>query len=222
MIDLIFANDHDIVTNISHLPPFGMSHHSVLLFNLNVHTSIQSSTKQDVYKFQVNKGLYDDFRSHLQKVNWVKGTEDVEVIWENFNHEMNIGVSKFIPKKLIKHGEKAKKRYVPSTPGLIHKMHLKRVAFKTYKKHPTKNNYNTYCKYRNQVKWESRKSVRAKEQNIAKLIKTNPKLFYQYVSSTSKPREQISNLMKPDRTLTENDLEKAEVLKTFFHSVFYY
>ena len=57
--------------------------------------------------------------------------------------------------------------------------------------------------------------MRAKERNIAKLIKTNPKLFYQYVSSKTKPREQISNLKKPDGTLTENDLEKAEVLKTF-------
>ena len=51
-------------------------------------------------------------------------------------------------------------------------------------------------------------------------IKTNPKLFYQYVSSKTKPRDHISNLKKPDGTLTENDLEKAEVLKTFFHSVF--
>ena len=29
-----------------------------------------------------------------------------------------------------------------------------------------------------------------------------------------------NGLKKPDGTLTENDLEKAEVLKSFFHSVF--
>ena len=40
------------------------------------------------------------------------------------------------------------------------------------------------------------------------------------MSSKIKGRENISNLLKDDGTLTENDQQKAEVLKTFFHSVF--
>ena len=56
--------------------------------------------------------------------------------------------------------------------------------------------------------------------SIAKQVKTNPKSFYQYVSSKIKTRVPISNLKKADGTLTVNNLEKAEVLKTFFHSVF--
>ena len=94
------------------------------------------------------------------------------------------------------------------------------MPIKHYKKYPTTKNYNTYCKFRNQVKWETRKSVRAKELSIAKQVKTNPKSFYQYVSSKIKSRVPISNLKKADGSLTVNDAEKAEVLKTFFHSVF--
>ena len=46
------------------------------------------------------------------------------------------------------------------------------------------------------------------------------KLLYQYISSKSKPKETISNLLNKDGKLTESDLEKAEVLNSFFASVF--
>ena len=51
-------------------------------------------------------------------------------------------------------------------------------------------------------------------------MKKNSKVFYQYVSSKIKGRESVSNLLKEDGTLTQNDHEIAEVLKSFFHSVF--
>ena len=112
---------------------------------------------------------------------------------------MNDGVTTFIPRKLIKPTNKSK-RSCPYSPGLLHKVHLKRIAFKNFKKHPTTNNYDLYCKYRNQVKWESRKSVRLKEKDIAQQVKSNPKLFYQYVSTKLKSKEQISNLKQQDGT----------------------
>ena len=62
--------------------------------------------------------------------------------------------------------------------------------------------------------------MRSKEKRIAQQIKNNPKLFYQYVSSKIKGKENISNLLREDGTLTENDQQIAEVLKKFFHSVF--
>ena len=46
------------------------------------------------------------------------------------------------------------------------------------------------------------------------------KLFFQYVSSKFKSKDQISNLVMSDGKLTETDAEKADVLKSFFHSVF--
>ena len=45
-------------------------------------------------------------------------------------------------------------------------------------------------------------------------------MLYQYISSKSKPKEPVSQLTKEDGTLTDNDLEKANVLNNFFSSVF--
>ena len=44
--------------------------------------------------------------------------------------------------------------------------------------------------------------------------------FYQYVKSKTKPKENISSLLKEDGSLTKDDSEKAEVLNNYFSSVF--
>ena len=218
LIDLLLTNDPSLVKNICHLPPFGMSHHSVITFNIKV--DIPETGSEGVYKYQINKGNYNEFRTHLRGVKWTCDPENVDIYWENFHDTMKEGIVTFVPKKLIKPGKKHNKHSCPFIPGILHKVRLKRSAYKYYKKYPTTKNYNIYCKFRNQVKWETRKSVILKEKSIAKQVKTNPKLFYQYVSSKIKTRDPISNLKKSDGTLTTNNQEKADVLKSFFHSVF--
>ena len=93
-----------------------------------------------------------------------------------------------------------------------HTIFLLDKAFRNFKRFPSNNNYSIYTKYRNQVVWESRKAKKEKEKKIAKLSKSNPKAFYQYVNSKVKPRENVSSLLKDDGTLTRDDLEKSEVL----------
>ena len=55
---------------------------------------------------------------------------------------------------------------------------------------------------------------------IAKDVKQNPKAFFNYISQKTKPKENVTNLINKDGNLTESDLEKAEVLNTFFGEVF--
>jgi len=93
-------------------------------------------------------------------------------------------------------------------------------AFKTWKQFPTTFNYNSYAKYRNKVKTEAKRAKCVKEQVIAKSAKLNPKMFFQYVKSKTKPKENIANLLKEDGSLTESDKEKADVLNNYFTSVF--
>ena len=109
-------------------------------------------------------------------MKWNGDPEKVDELWVSFYNKMKEGVRQFIPKKLIKNGKK--KRSCPSTPGILHKVRMKRAAYKQYKKYRTTNNWNIYCKYRNQVKWETRKSIRLKEKSIAQKVKTNPKFYF--------------------------------------------
>ena len=65
-----------------------------------------------------------------------------------------------------------------------------------------------------------RQQKRQKEMDIAKNIKTNPKTFYQYITSKSTKKDKIPDLIKPDGTKTKNDTEKSSLLNDFFCSVF--
>lgn len=65
-----------------------------------------------------------------------------------------------------------------------------------------------------------RKVKRHKEIAIAKDMKTNPKKFYQYISSKSTKKDSVPDLIKPDGTRTQNDEEKSSTLNNFFSSVF--
>ena len=60
------------------------------------------------------------------------------------------------------------------------------------------------------------KAVIKNEQRIALLAKSNPKSFFHYVSTKTKAREPVSNLRNSEGGLTETDLQKAEVLQSFF------
>ena len=58
------------------------------------------------------------------------------------------------------------------------------------------------------------------EKNIASLAKTDPKSFFKYVNGKIKTRTGVGDIMRDNGCLTRNDEEKAEVLNTFFSSVF--
>ena len=112
------------------------------------------------------------------------------------------------------------RRHLYVTETLLNKFKQKRESFKKFKKYPTRENYNIYCNARNDVKQSVRAAKKDKEVHIAKLSKTNPKAFYNYISSNSKPKDKVSNLIKEDGSVTENAYEKAETLNEFFSSVF--
>ena len=220
LIDLVLTNDQHFVHSCEHFPPLGKSHHAVLTFSINMTPETVSGSS--ITKLLVDKGDYDSFSKEIKDVDWdaiFTGDSSVDHCWAHIYDLLLSGIDKYIPKKVCKSTNKPKHKS-PSTPGLLHKVRLKRRAYKHYKKYRTQANYDKYAKLRNQVRWESRKAVRNKEKHIAKLAKTNPKAFFQYVSSKTTVREPIANLVDAEGNLTTSEQEKAEVLKDFFSSVF--
>ena len=217
LIDLILSNDPEFVFNLEFCPPFGKSHHSVITFFIDVKPiEVTISSRK---KFSFNKGNYAAMRNHFKNFDWniLLECDDINDMWNKFEciltNAMNLFIPKYTKKSVYKH-----KYNTP--PTLLSKLQCKREAFKTFKRFPTESNRKIYAKYRNQVRWESRKSKISNEKRIAGECKTNPKLFYQYVNSKLKSKENVSSLMKDDGSLTQDDSEKAEILNDFFSSVF--
>ena len=77
-----------------------------------------------------------------------------------------------------------------------------------------------YRRASNRVKAEVRKAVRDFEKRIATEVRTDPKGFFKYARSKLKTNPRISDLEQRDGTMATGFAAKAEVLNTFFTSVF--
>ena len=221
LIDLLLSNDSDFVYNINQVTPLGLSHHNVITFVLNINQPNVSLPPKTVYL--INKGDYPAMKNYFNEIEWdtiLQDSTDVDILWESIEQEISNAKEKFVPKRVIK---KQSRNYRPKFPvpnSLLELFHHKRAAFKQWRRYPTDFNKEVYITYRNKVNTEVKKSKREKEVQIANEAKSNPKALYNYISSQSKPKESVSNLIKEDGQLTEDDLEKANVLNNFFSSVF--
>ena len=219
LIDLILSNHPDFINNVLHNPPFGLSHHQVLTFNVNMSCpkNIANSTK----KYLFHKGDFESIRNQLNQTDWdqVMGEhDDVDSCWENFVNVFVPLCNRSIPTKTFKQN-KPKRNFNPPA-SLLQLFDLKRKAFKLSKKYPTTENEIFYIYMRDRVNTELRKANKIKELEVAKNGKTNPKALFQYVSSKTKPKENVPNLHTPEGKLTNTNEEKAQILNDFFGSVF--
>ncbi len=102
---------------------------------------------------------------------------------------------------------------------LKEKAQLKRLAYEEKRKYINESNRNRYARIRNQVKWEVRKAVKQYEEKVAEESKKNPKAFYKYAKSKLKCKSRVPDINYEGIT-AECDNEKAEMLNSFFTSVF--
>ena len=130
---------------------------------------------------------------------------------------MDDAVRKSVPLVKISRGKRSR---VPLGKGILASVQDKNRAWKKYIAENNTTNLRKYKVLRNKVRKLTRQEIEAKEDEISKCVKTNPKLFWSYVSQRTKRHEKIPQLKKPDGTVTESDQEKAEVISEFFSSVF--
>ncbi|KFQ42915.1 hypothetical protein N333_08226, partial [Nestor notabilis] len=158
------------------------------------------------------------FRNLLTKVPWDivlegRGAQDC---WLIFKDHLLQAQERCIPSKR-KCGRRAR-RPPWMDKELLRKLRGKKEAFRRWKQGQA-----TWEDYTNAV-WEARDQVRkAKAQlelYLARDVKSNRKDFYRYVANERQGRDNVGPLRKLSGGLATLDLEKAEVLKDFFASVF--
>ena len=217
-LDLIFTNEDSMIDNVDVTSPLGKSHHNGLCFLFKCYHSEQVSKQT---KLMYSMGDYNKLRGILNDVDWKNKLQDMstEDAWKFIKENIASGIEKCVPSKQINTiGSKRKPLWMNST-ALV-KLKKKRAAYERYLLTKEGKDYAEYAKFRNQTKWEIRKAKRDFEMGIARQAKNNPKAFYNYSKSKLKTRAGVSDLKKSDGTVTQTNLEKAEVLNDYFTSVF--
>ena len=98
-------------------------------------------------------------------------------------------------------------------------MKLKQKAWKEYTVCKTQDNYKKYACQRNKTS-KIRKARQEYENRITDSFKQAPKKLYGYIRAQQKVRAAVGPLRDASGSMTETDQEVAEVLQSFFKSVF--
>ena len=143
---------------------------------------------------------------------------NVEEAWRFITDEITKNVEKFVP--LIKEIRRDKPKDPWWSPALTREVKKKHKRWKEYCNNKTAENYKEYKKQRNKTTVKIRIARRQYEKNIIESMKKEPKKLYKYIRRKQKVKASVGPLQKDDGTLTETEGETAEVLHTFFQSVF--
>ena len=216
--DIILTNEPDMVTNISQEATLGKSDHLYLSFSFNCY---KPPSQHSFKKYYYDRGDYPAFRQALDDYTWEPGNENqtpVDSMWQQLPSTITKARDAHIPHRTIR-PKNAKKKPIWLNRMTRDKLKLKKQAWKKYQISQTNTDYNSYARARNQAKTVVRQAMKLHEKQIATNARDNPKAFWSYINSKSKTSTRIPDLAKNGSTAT-TDQDKANVLNTFFTSVF--
>ena len=141
---------------------------------------------------------------------------DVTKAWDEMKSMVIRGTNKFIPKHTP--GKRKQKSWIDRTT--IRSIKMKHRAWNKFNRLRSITNWNNYTKARNYATFQVKKAKYMYEYKISKEIKKNPKCFWRMVREKTKVKESIPNLVTKEGKNVQDDTEKAEILNSFFVSVF--
>ena len=221
VLDLVLVNDENLISDITHLSPYGKSDHETLLYDIYVSCKDKNITDKHDEKviYNLKKSNFDKMRQDMSKVDWtaLHGT-GVEECWQVIKDALHACMEDNIPKMKIK--TKLKFRPTWISDEIRAKIRKKNKLYKKWCITKRGTDYQAYQSLRNFCTKSIKKARKAHERNISKKCSSNPKCFWKYVRSKLKVKDGISPLKnKNDVTITD-DKGKAELLNDFFSSVF--
>ena len=214
LLDLVFTDRDDNVTRLDYEMPFGRSDHVCLMFEVLCHRH----SEKEGFKRKYFKGNYPEIRNDINMIDWeneLRG-KDTEESWGILESVIKESVERNVPMQNV--FKTFKKKWM--TQEVLNVVKEKHKAYKKYRRLRTNESKDDYNRTKQMAIYVTKKARTEFETRIANNIKENPKEFYSYVNNKTTVRSEIAVLKNRDGELAILPHEKAEMLNTFFASVF--
>ena len=214
-LDLILTNMPNNILAVSSNPPLGKSDHCVILTEI----LLPSLAKKNKRKVE-NWAKVDEkaMLNHIGQMDWdiVIQQNNVESAWQIFKKYIRDTVKLFVPLSTAR----APKDPKWLTREIVRLTRKKKRAWKTYTQHFSTENRIKYEELSKELVRKVRNAKRNQERKLANSNDGNAKRFAAYIKSKTKTVTSIGPLKHEDGSLITEDIDMAEMLNTFFASVF--
>ena len=213
-LDLIITSDEGMVSNLQYDSGLGKSDHLILLFHLHCHTTRPEFATTNPNYF---KGNPDKYVNLVSRVDWAAG----EALSVNDQYCHMITCLKNIADVCFPSSNRKQGRKNIYINGQALKLKKKKeFLWRVYTRSHDLSDYSRYTKCRNQLRGLTRKLRKDLELNLAKNIRTKPKLFWRYTNTRLRTKAKLDDLMDPSGSTVTDDAGKAQLLNSYFGGVF--
>ena len=218
LLDLIFTDEENRVDKVEHQSPLGKGDHDVLIFNYSIRLNINH---KPTVIYNHSKANYPNMNAELEKLLQPnKQHLEINHQWKHIKESIQTTQKNNTPTINTTRSQKWKTLgSIPLDSEVTAEIRRKHRLWQRYYETKSVEKYEIYKQQRNKVTRLLENSQRHHEEDLSKEAKNNPKKLWKYIKSKLKTKTGISPLLKPDKTLTTNEQEQAEVLSNFFASV---
>ncbi len=218
ILDLVLTNNTYCISDIHYHDPLGASDHISLLLELNIYKVDQPTLPRKLYY----KGDYVAMNNYFMDIDWnvllanLSTQDSINLFYEHVDYAVN----EFIPTGKAHSKDTVDKEWV--NLEVKHASKVKRGKWDSVRKDKGRNPvlYEDWKRLRNISNSLANRRRISYESKIIMDSKINPKSFWAYVKKRTKKPGDVSSLLNVDGSITMDDQEKANILNTYFASVF--
>ena len=174
VLDYVFSNEEDMISNVEPLDPLGSSDHFGIKWKVNLAAPAEETV---VVKLDYGKADYNRLNKQLSDVDWntIIDSGTVEQSWKNMKEVIRTNVEDCVP---VRQKKSDKRKSLPYNRREIRK---RNVLWKKYKITERAGDYELYKQQRNIAKNKINRWKEELEQKVVLSLNRDKKKFYSYV-----------------------------------------
>ena len=214
ILDLVLTNIPNQVRRVYDHGKLGNSDHVIICTEIEGALSTRNK-KHEVWNFA--KANFEEMNREMANFDWGHTlTNEIEVDWDTFKNMFLQLCEKHIPKKTIKE----MKRPVWMKHETLKLVRQKRAAWRKYKERGDNDSFLKFKSLEKKVKKVVGKAKHNYEVLVAKNAKTNPKMFYSYLSKKKQDRVKVGPIKLESGEICYQEKDMAEALNNHYATVF--